>query len=670
MEPRYVSRTPLLRPVLLAVTSLPLILSGCSAATHSSDPAAPITPTAALQLSGTAGGGGQQPIAGANVMLYAAGQTGYGTAASVLSSGGQNFVTTDANGAFSIRDTYTCSPGTLLYAVLTGGSSVGPTNANVANFLLTAIGDCSQITSSTAITINPLTTVAAVATLQQFLVLDPSSSMPLIGTSAGNLTGLQNAFLLATTLVPFTTGAAGSNTPGRVLPVSELNTLADALAACVNSTAPAFQGCDTLFANVVNPGGAAPRNTLQAITDVLQHPGAQPEELFFSIPGHAPFQPMLATAPNDWTVALTLKDSSLVQPRNIVLDAAGDAFLFNCAVSCVASASAPDSIVEFGPSGSILTPAGGLTGPAIYNVTGMALDTQGNLWTANDGTTSTGQGNTHDSVGRIPLATPGSATTLTGNLAIPYDLVLDPFGNPYVSNLGSRIIDYVYNQSIFPAENPYFVGVPRGIALRPFPDPGATGTLFVADAGNDSILSFSGQVSSDSGPGSLTFLNGFNYGDVNGPSGIAIGSSGSVWYVNSGGTTVAALDSNGNRIGAALGSQAFGSIATLAIDGNGHAWVPSCNSSCDSEFTGNLHPDSISEIAVSGDGSGLFLLSPTYGFQNSSLSSPAAIAIDGSGNIWVTNADQPSVTVLLGAAAPVQTPVQAALIHNTFGQRP
>lgn len=99
-------------------TAFSFLLLGCGAGTRF-DSAPAITAKAGVSFSGS-GGGGQQPIVGAQVMLFAAGESGYGTASGVLSSNGQSVVTTDANGAFILGQNYTCTPGTLLYAVLSG----------------------------------------------------------------------------------------------------------------------------------------------------------------------------------------------------------------------------------------------------------------------------------------------------------------------------------------------------------------------------------------------------------------------------------------------------------------------------------------------------------------------------------------------------------------------
>jgi hypothetical protein len=47
-----------------------------------------------------------------------------------------------------------------------------------------------------------------------------------------------------------------------------------------------------------------------------------------------------------------------------------------------------------------------------------------------------------------------------------------------------------------------------------------------------------------------------------------------------------------------------------------------------------------------------------------------AIAIDGAGNVWTTNAYVNQVTELVGAAVPVVTPLSAGVKNHSLGARP
>jgi hypothetical protein len=171
--------------------------------------------------------GGQQPVTGSKIQLYAAGSGGYGTPAVPLIA---STVTSGSDGSFSITGTYTCSPGQLVYLAATGGNSGFSNNPNLA--MIAALGPCSGLSASTFITINEVTTVASVWALSPFM-----TGLANIAAPPSNTVGLTNAFADVNTLVDTSTGfIPGPTLPGGAsVPTSEINTLADILAACINS---------------------------------------------------------------------------------------------------------------------------------------------------------------------------------------------------------------------------------------------------------------------------------------------------------------------------------------------------------------------------------------------------------------------------------------------------
>src|SRR5271156_4112443 len=83
--------------------------------------------------------GGQQPVTGATIQLYAVGTASEGSASTPLLSPAP---VTDANGGFNITGTYTCpSSSALVYIVATGGNPGLPAGANNAAIsLMAALG--------------------------------------------------------------------------------------------------------------------------------------------------------------------------------------------------------------------------------------------------------------------------------------------------------------------------------------------------------------------------------------------------------------------------------------------------------------------------------------------------------------------------------------------------
>jgi hypothetical protein len=62
-------------------------------------------------------------------------------------------------------------------------------------------------------------------------------------------------------------------------------------------------------------------------------------------------------------------------------------------------------------------------------------------------------------------------------------------------------------------------------------------------------------------------------------------------------------------------------------------------------------------------------VTPATGYSGAGLSTPGGIAVDLSGNLWVTNSSDNSVTEVLGVAAP-SAPLSTALTNGPTGGRP
>ncbi len=59
-------------------------------------------------------------------------------------------------------------------------------------------------------------------------------------------------------------------------------------------------------------------------------------------------------------------------------------------------------------------------------------------------------------------------------------------------------------------------------------------------------------------------------------------------------------------------------------------------------------------------------ISPSTGYQAAGLNGPRGLAIDPSGNVWLTNFTYNSITEFIGVATPATTPIST----TTHGQRP
>jgi NHL repeat len=353
-----------------------LALTGCEGGTSMIAPQNPVTASSA----GVHGRvmGGQQPITGASIYLYAAGASGYGSAAASLltaSAGNQDgsgnwYVKTDASGNFTITNDWSCpalpSP-SYLYVLAVGGTP-GGSSANPNLALISALGPCSGVNASTHVVVNELTTVAGIWALSPFM-----TGMTNIGSSATNQVGLGDAFAAVNSVVNIATGTvSGPALPtGATLPITKINTLADILASCVNSTggtAGDSSPCGKLFtAATVN--SVAPTNTVAAALNMAQNPAANVSALYALGTANPPFLPGLSTAPNDLTIAINYTGGGLDAPAAIATDQSGNVWVAN---------SGSDAVSLFDNLGNSKL---GTTGTLLSGVpAGIAIDLSGNAW--------------------------------------------------------------------------------------------------------------------------------------------------------------------------------------------------------------------------------------------------------------------------------------------------
>jgi len=327
-------------PAVVAL-SLSLFFAGCS-----------VGPTASTSVhpSVAVGGvvhGGQQPISGAHVYLFAANTTGTAGPGVAASAGNASvsllnaasthnsdslgaYVLTDASGSFSITDDYSCVPNTQVYIyALSGNPGVG---TNTAAGLLAVLGNCPAsgnfLTATPFVSVNEVSTVVAAYSFAAFATdaTHVSSS-----GSAFDQTAIADAFANAANLADIASGLAFTTTPfgNAIVPQSEINTLANILASCVNS-AGTISGptnptaCYTLFNSAKSQGstGTVPTETATAAIDIAHNPSADISDLFALPTAAAPFAPNLTTQPGNFTIPLLVA----LQPTGSTQVALGQTF--------------------------------------------------------------------------------------------------------------------------------------------------------------------------------------------------------------------------------------------------------------------------------------------------------------------------------------------------------
>lgn len=348
-----------------------VFLSGCALQTTATD-----TTPQTLSIAGRSMGA-TIPIVGATITLYAAGTTGYGSAPTVI---GQGTTVTDSNGYFTLTRTATCTDPQQLYIVSSGGTQAGVANSKIVT--LAAMGTCSTITSGTWVIINEATTVSAAAALSGFALYDGSSIN--IGTSSTNISGLQHAFANATNLAALGGYARTSTIAGNgVVPNKVINMLANALVACVDSN-----GSTAACSNIaVAPSGVTtPTNAWQIALTWARYPGYNVTNVFNNQAPPYFFQPYLASAPPDLSIAIAYSAgyqsdgvTAATAPADVKADGNGNIWL-------AGMTGVP--LAELGADGTVLSPSGGYGNAALKSATlsSIAIDSSSaTIWAASNG---------------------------------------------------------------------------------------------------------------------------------------------------------------------------------------------------------------------------------------------------------------------------------------------
>lgn len=422
----------------LALGLSSVFLSGCAVETAPSTNQ-PLTTHLSVQ---GAVHGGQQPISGAALGLYAGSISGYGSAVQNLLT---TPVSTNAAGAFNISGDYACTAGQQMYLVATGGNTGTGVNANSA--ILAALGDCGQLTSSTYINANEVTTVASVFALAPFM-----SSATALGTSSTNVAGLTRAFASVHKLVNIATGSAPGDTlpAGATAPTAEINTLANLIAACINTTGDTGSGtlCHQLFMLVTPSGGTAPTDTIGAALAIAKNPTLNVAALFNLAPASNPFQPTLANSPLDWTLAINYT-GSFNKPATTTVDSSGNIWVANSGNNTV-------EVLTQSGSPAVSTP---FSGNGLATPVAVAIDANGNGWLAN----STGATLSAFTVAGAPVS---GSPFIPNGLTDPLALAFDSTGDIWIASSGNDSVLELSSSGI-PLQQIYSSTSPSAIAINP-----------------------------------------------------------------------------------------------------------------------------------------------------------------------------------------------------------
>jgi hypothetical protein len=654
--------------MLLASVSL---LAGCGGMVND----APTASTLGAGLQGNVHGG-QSPVSGATIQLYAAATatgaagTGYGAASTALLVPGS--VTTNSSGAFNIPSgSFTCpaSPNDQIYLVATSGNPGGGTNPNLAEAAV--LGTCSTLgtTLPSFIVVNEITTAATAYALSGF-----TTNYASVGTSAGNYTGLKNAFATFFNLVNLANGTPLSVTPAyatqatgtnsttfaSAVPQSKLYALGDILAGCVNTQGASSANCTTLFSDTATTGGgggSSTPDTFQAALSIAQHPGRNATALYSAFVNGSAVWPSpsqaISPAPSDWTIAVSFiggglgGSSFLNQPASaaIAVDGSGNVWIPN---------NQQNTVTELNPLGAPLSPNATSSGnPGGYPETNLngpysvAVDLSGNAWVGNSAGTISVLG----PQGSMNALSPVTGTGLGSAVAVAFDAS----GNLWAVDLNNQV-DYINTTTkatLAAYNSPGNIAGPEAVAVDDANDAWvlAGSNLKVARLNNSGVLLAIG-------PG----LND-NVGSVE------IDASGNAWVPEAG--NVEKFTASGSNVSYTISSTASGisNPGGLSIDGAGDVWIASAGGANGQ----SANPD-VLEVTSGGS---LVAGESANGYTGSGpVNTPIWTAVDASGNLWVLNGNSSlgsgasTVTEYVGAAAPTYSPLAAAVAAGRVGLKP
>ncbi|MGA7343783.1 MAG: NHL repeat-containing protein [Terracidiphilus sp.] len=602
---------------VLAAGALTIALTGCGGAATGSS----CCTTTGYQGLGFAGKAlvGQKPLIGASVNLYAMGASGNGSNGVALLP---NALTTDSSGAFSVTAGYDCpSADSQLYLVARGGQ---PGSAAAADHdlitLLTVLGACNEVASSSPVTINEATTAAAVYALAQFL-----SAGGNLGATSTNTVGLKNAVATAQALANISTGSS----PGPAFaangssPAAKIDTLANLLNACTSST-DGGSACSGLFSATATPG-ETPENTLDAALNLVRNPAQNVAALYALASSSSAFTPALAKQPSDWTLFINYTGGGMNSPTSLGVDSAGNVW--------VAS--------QLGGAASLFSPLGapllaqGITGSGLSISFGLAVDAKNNAWITNWPNPNSNPpvaGNTISVFNNTGASVAGSSGYSTGTDTYPNAVAIDTDGSAWVADWGDSELTHLSSSGQELSGSPYSSGQlidPFAVALD------ASHNVWVSNVGGATVT----RVSQDGSQFT-------SYDCCDDPEGLAIDQSGNVWVPNYDDNSISEI----SGAGTVLSSGGFTSASLddpddIAIDGGGTVWIS------------NYRGPSLTELAGSTASVPGTVLSPAGGLgSDAGLLEAYSLAIDASGNLWVSNKGSNTLTQFIGLAAPVRTP--------------
>ena len=620
---------------LFAFATAVTTLTGCGMGRNIPASASP----SAITLKGNVHGG-QQPVIGGQIFLYQVGNTGNGSAATSLLT---SPVTSAADGSFGITGDYTCPDANAPVYLVSEGGDPGVGSANPAITMVAALGGCGDLLANganTYVSINEVTTVAAAWALAAF-----GTGPANIGASSTNALGMHNAFLNTALLADTSTGNAAISTATRLLETAKVYSLANSLAACIN-TAAGSAPCTALFTYATT--ATTPTDTFTAALNIVQNPGIHTADIYNLAPPTPPYGGGLSAAPNDWTLSSTNVTPAGSCPTGLALDASGIAWV---ADSC------GDQLLAFTAQGDAV--AGSPFGSGFLNLpTSVIVDAVGDVWLSN--------AEQHTGTAPTPNANLGFLTRFQGSGgSTPGALIPNGTSSFYVDpsfNIPLSLTARV-NGNFLVSNTPASAGGTQTVT-----EFNSTGTLVNTVSGPSGMLGAVPDLNgglwymfSGSTPGEEHFPAG-NYANPVTPACCttvpvtgATDANGTLWGVS--GVTVSAISNTNATL---LNSQTVTGLSgasAVVVDAGGIVWPLGSTPLAPNAAVAFVQLSSGTASAGPGALTAGTVLSPANGLGlDANLTAPLALSPDAAGSLWVLDANA-GLVQFFGIATPTATPL-------------
>lgn len=369
--------------------------------------------------------------------------------------------------------------------------------------------------------------------------------------------------------------------------------------------------------------------------------------------------------------------NGLRQPSNFVFDSSGNLWVADAKDNRIVeetglSAGQTPEVGTFLGQSSLETGAGALTQTGIANPSGMAFDSEGDLWLADTNNSRvlefTAPFTSGEAASVVIGQTDYTSNTMAasaGGLNEPGDVTFDSHGDLWVVDGGNnRVLEY---------EQPFTNGMNASLVLgqpdlatvtnsttqtgMDFPAAArfdSSGNLWVSDAVNNRILEYKAPFASGMNasivlgqPGFATNAHAATQSGLYIPQSLAFDSSGNLWVADSFNDRVVEFDapfSDGMQASTVLGQSNFTSTATattrsgmyvpteVGFDKAGDLWVADLYNNRILEFAPPFQ-DGAQASRVLGQSD---FVSDLFGGQ-AGLYEPMSVAFDPSGNLWTAD---------------------------------